>query len=335
MKGGAMLFPAKLTISGHLSMQSLNNRLVVLHRLNRKAVVASLGLLKFLDLFTEPRDLKYLECEDMIPDAEKKALELTRIGFLVPENIDEEKVWLKKENRLAGKKKFQTRHFCSYYSGVEPYLARNFTDFMEEIYHLLLIKLFPPIARRAIIYICRDRKELKKFWGAAPLPDHVKTFVTRGRMLVVDPSMVVASRHGIAPVSHMTHEMAHIFLCQAKTNLPVWMTEGLCEYHSRLYNHELFLELARLKGAYPFQQIEAGARHSLFDMDDAPDELNIPYRQSESFVHYLAGISGEKKMMDIIFKTGLSRDFKTVFQKEMGISIDEAERGWLKEMEMD
>ena len=329
-----MRFNSNLTVSGHLSMQFINNQPVILHRLNQKAVRASLGLMKFLDMFRKPCDFKYLECKETIPDAEKKTLELMRIGFLVPENMDEEKIWLKKENRLAGKKKFQTRHFCVYYSGIEPYLARNFTDFMEEIYHLLLIKLFPPIAKRSIIYICRDRKELKSLWGDAPLPDHVKTFVTRGRILVVDPEMVVATRHGVAPVGHMTHEMAHIFLCQAKVNLPVWMTEGLCEYHSRLYNHELFLELAKLKGAHSFQQIESDARHSLFDMDDGPDEFNVPYRQSESFVHYLSVISGEKKMMDIILKTGLSRDFRTVFEKEMGLSIDEAEQGWLEEMEM-
>jgi uncharacterized protein len=305
--------------------------MVIIHRLAGTAIKAAPNLLEFLDLFKEPICPLSLYKQYILPDLQPTVARLIDIRFLIPEDTDEEAQWLEKEIRQDQIRVFQSAHFVTYYPESNGYLARNFTEVMEKSYKLLTARGLYSIKRKVLIYICQNRKRFGQFWGSAPLPEWVKAFVVNGRILVVDQQKILhIHRRSKRFFQGMSHELVHIFLGQLNCQLPVWMEEGLCEYLSQPDNNSKFKELARQKKLYGFREMEALVRHSLLDLDDSPVMQNICYQQAHSFVAYLANLKGEKTLLECVRDTGLSKDFRSLFQQYYGQSLDEAESQWLK-----
>jgi hypothetical protein len=77
-----------------------------------------------------------------------------------------------------------------------------------------------------------------------------------------------------------------------------------------------------------FEELELKAVHSLLDIDAAPAPYNIGYRLSHSFIEFLAGNFGEKKLIGCIFASGLSKDFKTAFHEYYASSLEHMQEAW-------
>jgi len=321
----------QLSLSSQLIRQHHEQMPFIINRLTGTAANASPDLLEFLDLFKDPANPAHLYERYCRPDLWLKAAHLMNISFLIPAHIDEEVQWLEGVIGREENKIFETEHFFTYYPDGEGYLARDFTDLMEEAYRFLITKGLPHFKKKILIFICQSREQFKQFWGIAPLPEWVKAFVHLGRILVIDRQKILPiDRKSVGFLRGMAHELVHIFLNRIHTHLPAWMEEGLCEYYSRPYNDSKFKKLAREKMLYGFREMEAFVKHSLLDLDDSPVKENICYQQAHSFVYFLAVLAGEKKLIECIQATGLSKGFRPAFEQHYGRSLDDIEAEWLK-----
>lgn len=321
----------RLVLSKQLFLRKNDKSPTLIHQLSGITIDATPDLLEFLNQFKEPIEPQSLNERFSLADLQSTIARFIDIRFLVPETEDEENQWLDQEIDTISKKQiFQTGYFLTYYPNSEGFLAREFTDLMEERYDYLLTRGFPALKQKVLILLCSNRKEFKLFWGSARLSEWPRSFVTKGRILVIDLQRIIKTdRQGESFLWGMTHELVHVFLSQLTWQSPVWLEEGLCEYFSRFYDPKQFRELAKQKRLFSFQEIEIFAKHSLLDLDDSPVEENICYRQSHSFVAYLAGFLGDKKLIEFVRGTELGENFNFRLNKCLGGSLDCLEKKWL------
>ena len=305
---------------------------LLINRLSSTAIKSSKSLLDFLSLIRKkPVPLSSLLAQYSDSDSLDSITHLLKINFLISDCINEDLEWLKKRIDMSRIKQFETKHFITLYSGGVDYPARNFSDFMEDVFSFLSLKHFLAIHQKITIYICKDRDEFKEFWGSAPLPDWPKAFVFSSNLLIVDQQKILQLDIGNeGSFQGMMHELVHILLGQMTCQLPVWLEEGLCEYFSKSNSDKAFLSICRQKRIYGFKEIELFARQSLLDLDDSQVMENICYRQSHSFVAYLMRLKGEKYFMDCIASMGIDSTFKSRFQAFYDLSVDDAEQEWRK-----
>jgi len=321
----------ELSLSRQLLRQYHEQRPFIINRLRGTTVDATPSLLEFLDLFKHPTNPAHLYQRYCRPDLWLKVTHLLNINFLIPAHIDEEAQWLEGVIGPDESKIFETEHFFTHYPDGEGYLARDFTDLMEEAYRLLITKGLPHLKKKILIFVCESREEFRQFWGSAPLPEWVNAFVHLGRILVVDlRKMSLVNQKGAPFLMRMAHELVHVFLDQLNCHLPVWLQEGLCEYYSRPYNDSKFKKLAREKMLYGFREMESFVKHSLLDLDDSPVKENICYQQAHSFVAYLVGLQGEEGFLECLRATSLSKGFRPTFEQYYGRSLDDIETEWLE-----
>jgi len=323
----------RLVASRHLVRKWEGGDQVIIHRLAGTSAQATPGLLELLDLFREPTAPQALSERYCSADLGQTVARLVEIRFLHSEDTDEEAEWFEKRGWGRDKRVFQGEHFTAHYPPGGGFLARQFADLMEQVHRFLVSRGLPPLKKKVLILFSEGREELRELWGDSPLPEWVEAFVTNRRILVVDSQKILRKdRESSDFFAGMAHELVHIFLGELGGPLPVWVEEGLCEYYSRPYMPGVFRELAKEKGVYGFREMEALVRHSLLDLDDSRVRENLCYRQSHSFVSYLAGLVGEKKLMAIVQSTGMSRDFRSVFEQQGGRSLDDAEELWLGDL---
>jgi sulfatase maturation enzyme AslB (radical SAM superfamily) len=319
----------KLVLSRQLIGQYHQERSLIMNRLAGTSINSTPEILNFLDLFKNPTTPASLYARYSRPDLWPTTSHFMNINFLIPEDIDEEAQWLEGKVGPEESKIFETEHFFTYYPDSEGYLARDFAALMEDAYRLLNTKGIPHLKKKIPIFVCQSRAQFKQFWGSPPLPEWVKAFVHLGRILVVGRQKILPiNRKSTGFLWGMAHELVHIFLNEEYTYLPTWMEEGLCEYYSRPYNDSKFKKIVRERRLYGFREMEAFVKHSLLDLDDSPVRENICYQQAHSFVHFIARLAGEKDLVDCIRATGLSKDFRKVFEEYYGRSLDDMEVEW-------
>jgi len=320
---------SELVLSRQLIGQNHQDRSVVMNRLVGTSIKVTPEILDFLGLFKDPVHPASLYERYSRPDIWPTASHFMNINFLIPTDIDEEAQLLEGVVGTKERRVFETEHFFTYYFDGEEYLARDFTELMEEAHRLLISKGFSHFKRKILILVCPSRTQFKHFWGMAPLPEWVKAFVYLGRILMVDQQKILPKyRKSAGFFRGMAHELVHIFLNQLRIHLPSWIEEGVCEYYSRPYNDSKFKKLVREKRLYGFREMEALVKHSLLDLDKSPVRENICYQQAHSFVYFITRLTGEKKFIECIRTTGLSKDFHEVFEEHYGQSLDDIELEW-------
>lgn len=303
---------------------------LLINRLSSAAIKSSKSLLNFLSgLRRKPVLLSALLAEYDDNDLSKSITHLFNLNFLISDCINEDLEWLKSKVEMNSIKQFKTKHFLTLYSGGVDYLARGFSDFMEEVYHSFSLKFFLSIDQKITIYICKDREEFQKFWGPSPLPDWPDAFVCSSNLMIIDQQKIMqldVKNKGL--FKGMAHELVHIFLGRMACQLPIWLEEGLCEFFSKPNLEKSFLTICMQKKIYGFKEMELLARQSLLDLDDSRVRENICYRQSHSFVSYLISLKGEKYFMACVAAVGLDSTFKIRFQEFYSRSVDDVEQEW-------
>jgi hypothetical protein len=253
---------------------------------------------------------------------EMKINRLMDLYFIVSADMDEEMLWLRKNIEPNAHRLYQSEHFSILHPGENVQFVHSLAGLLEKAYIMLVNRGFGQLRRPSIVYLCRTEQEFQKLWGNGFLPEGLRFFVTKGRILAVGPN-----RGQSFLLSHetfyntMVHEMVHIFLCQKYTCLPVWAVEGVCEYF-RKPDYSLTLhELLGAKKLLSFEEIEQKAVHSLLDIDAAPVERNIAYRQAHSFISFLMETFGEKRLLACILDCNLSERFENKFHRRFGESL--------------
>ena len=321
----------KLTLSRQLIYRRVGGNGAIIHRLSGTAIAASTDLLALLNRFKEPASAWSVVKHYDQKDIRAIIARLMDMHFLVSETFDEEFVWMNDQTGQKQKSKLNTDHFMTFCPDDSLTLAMELMQILEELHLHLVTRGMPPLKKAAILAMCGSREEFGRFWGDAKLPAWPKAFVTRGRILVVDIAKTERlDRTETGFQRGLLHELVHLCLNQSSWQLPVWLEEGLCEYFSQPYNQLEFMRMARKKGIYGIRELEIFAEHSLLDLDDSPVVENICYRQSHSFVHYLASLMGHAKLMKCIQKTELGKDFGSNFQEDYGRSLSGIEDEWLE-----
>lgn len=327
----------KVSLSKNLVLRKNDEKEeLLINRLSSTAIKSSNNLLSFLNCLRKKQILlSTLFSEYNNPELPKSIAQLLHLNFLISDSINEDFEWLKSKVDMNCIIQFRTKHFLTLYSDCVDYQARGFSDFMEEVYHSICLKLFLPIDQivqndqKIIIYICKGRDEFQKFWGPTTTPDWADAFVYSSNLMIVDQQKIMqldVKNQGL--FKGMAHELMHIFIGYMACQLPIWLEEGLCEYFSKPNLEKSFLSLCRQKKIYGFNEMELLAKQSLLDLDDSQVKGNICYRQSHSFASYLISLKGEKYFIACIMAIGIDSTFKIRFQEFYNRSVDDVEQEW-------
>lgn len=320
----------KVMLSRQLLMKEMDGVPIIFHNLSGTALRASSDLLEFLCQFKKPIRLHLLNDRYYLPDLQSAFRRLVDLGFLIPEPEDEERNWLRQEMPRPGMRVYETENFRTYYPIDGGFAARELADLMEGRYSYLLSRGFPLLKQSVLIYLCNNSREYRTLSGDFRLPEWTNAFVIKGRILVVDPTVkAIDANHAMGFTRGMTHELVHAFLHQLAWQLPVWLEEGLCEYFSQPYSPSHFRHLAKQKGLFDFRELEMAVNHSLLDLDDSPIEMNTCYKQSESFVAYLAHFLGEKKLIQFVESLEFGKDFGRQLEQFFKRSMDCLVKEWV------
>lgn len=319
----------KIILSTHLTVLHTGLDRAVVHRWTGTTLKAAPDLLEFLDFFRIPRTLPDVRKNFSIDQMETKVSRLMDLNFIVNADMDEEMLWLRQNFELNARRLFQSNHFSILYSTENIQFIRPLSVLLENAYRMLVNRGFGQLRQPSIVYLCRTEQEFHKLWGNNYLPKGLRFFVTKGRILAIGPnreqSLLLSNK---TFYKAMVHEMVHIFLCQKYTCLPVWMVEGLCEYFRKPEYSLTLHELLRSKRLLSFNEIERKAAHSLLDIDAAPADRNIAYRQAHDFVTFLAEKFGEKNLLACIFDSCLSKEFKQLFHRYFFESLAQMQKLW-------
>jgi hypothetical protein len=320
----------KLILSKHLmTVRNKNGQVGILNRNNGIALQVTADLLAFLEHFQHPLSIEDVKRRFAIGDIEKKINSLLNKKFILFFDHDEEIEYLEHTRLTTNKSRNSTENFIVCHPEDVIYPIPILSTLLEEVYSYIIKRGLKKLCRKAIIFVCDNQNEFDTLWGNESVPSHVSVFVSHGRIIAIKPdliySLVIADE---SIFKAMVHEMIHIFLCEHYTNLPVWCTEGLCEYFSA-YSYDVSLnELIRSKGLYRFSELTKMVQHSILDIDSSEIESNIAYHQSKRFITFLAELHGEERLMECVFSTGLSKDFESNFREFFPYSLKHYEAEW-------
>jgi hypothetical protein len=248
--------------------------------------------------------------------------------YLLPFDYDEELEYLSKSSLSAGKKNICTENFIIFYPEQVIFPIPLFADLLEKVYANIIKRGFNRLSRRSIVFICEKKSEFEFLWGQK-IPPGLEYFVAHGRIIAVKPNKIYSLAIADESVFKvMTHEIIHIILYENYTNLPIWCTEGLCEYYSKNTYSISFQKLVQEKGLMRFSEMTQIAKHSILDVDKSTIENNIGYRQSVSFINYLIDLLGEDRVMKCVMSTGLANGFKKRFKEHFSHSLEHYEEEW-------
>ena len=324
----------RLLLSKHLfAIPYKNNQLAILNRSNGIALLATGDLLSFLDEFKKPISIEDAKYRFQIDNLEKKIDDLLEKKFLLDQNDDEEIEYIIRNNLSNNKKRICGETFNIFYPKDEQYLIHCLHDLLKEVYSHLIKRGFKKFLQKAIVFVCENEEEAETLWGTKNIPITVDFFVSHGKILTIRPNKIYLFAIADEKLfKAMTHEMIHIFLYEYYTNIPIWCIEGLCEYYSANVYPISLSALIDIKGLYRFDEFNEIAKHSILDIDASKMEFNIAYRQSASFIAYLANLLGEERLMECVLSTGLSKDFKASFMDFFNYSLNHYEIEWRKKL---
>ena len=324
----------KLLLSKHLSVIPYkNNQLAILNRNNGIALLADDNLLSFLDEFKNPISIEDVKYRFPIDNLEKKIDDLLKKKFLLDQNDDEEIEYIIRNHLSVNKKRICDETFNIFYPKDEKYLIHCLRDLLKEVYSHLIKRGFKKFHQKAIVFVCENREEAETLWGTKNIPITIDFFVSHGKILTIRPNKIYLFAIADEKLfKAMTHEMIHIFLYEYYANIPIWCLEGLCEYYSANVYPISLKALIDIKGLYRFDEFNKIAKHSIIDIDSSKIEFNIAYRQSVSFITYLVNLLGEKKLIECVLSTGLSKDLETSFIELFNYSLTHYEIEWRKKL---
>lgn len=324
----------RLILSKHLmTVRYSDSQFGILNRRNGIVLEATAGLLAFLEHFQQPLTLEDAARKFPVGDLENKLYNLLNRKFILFVDHDEEIEYLEQALLTIKKSRVCTENFIICHPEDVFFPIPILSKLLEEVYSYMIGRGLNEFTRKSIVFICENQKDLYALWGNESIPSHVNVFVSHGRIVAIRPdliySLVIADE---LIFKAMIHEITHVFLCENYTNLPVWCIEGLCEYYSA-HSYNVSLEaLMHTKGLYRFSELTKMARHSILDVDSSEVENNIAYRQSKSFVEFLAGLFGEDRLMECVFSTGLTKDFESNFQEFFPQPLQHYEVEWRKSL---
>lgn len=322
----------KLILSKHLIAVQYDKKFkVIFNRINGNSLYANTDLLAFLDRFKMPVTIEDIENEFAIDDIKIKIQYLIDKKFVSDFNCDEEIDYIRENKLYINKNKKYTENFCLFYPKEVIYPIPYLTILLEKVYSYIIKRGLKKLNRKSIVFVCEDTKEFESLWGKEKIPDSVNFFVTHGRIIAIRPDQVyLFAIADEAQFKALVHELIHIFLCENYTNLPIWCTEGLCEYYSNNSYNVSLDELIEIKGLYRFSDLSRIVEHSIMDIDTSRIEFNIGYRQSASFIKYLADLLGEDRLMECVMETGLRIDFEKNFNETFSYTLEHYELEWRK-----
>jgi len=131
------------------------------------------------------------------------------------------------------------------------------------------------------------------------------------------------------------HELAHIFHLQmSKNHVPRWFTEGLAEHETTIARPEWKREDDHTLAA----ALNAGALPQLRDMNRAftsarsAQAIMTAYYAASLAVGYIVQRFGDAKVAGMLRAWGRGVRTEDVFQRELGVSIDEVDRGFREQL---
>lgn len=323
------LLYAGFTHSRHLWVRKTDGSRILVHGESGISLEVSEDTLEFISCFQRRRKPVSLLDRYRIPNIIETLDLMERQNLLIQDTRDEELEILEKRSLTDGKEMMESDNCICLFPAREEAFSSNFLDAIQKLY----LRIDPELRhsdKKIILYLCRSRDEISRFWMEPHLPDWVTAFVSHRRILVADPACFrrIDMEQDKAFTRGMTHELIHIILGQMNVNLPVWAEEGVCEYFSKPNPDRRLLTLMARKRLFSLDELESKVRHNLLDLDNARTENNICYHQSHSFMAYLFNRFGKSGMIQCIQNTGLVTDFRQSFLKQFGLTIEEMEKEW-------
>ena len=137
----------------------------------------------------------------------------------------------------------------------------------------------------------------------------------------------IFGRNRMQWLSTLRHELFHTLISQNEINIPIWLNEGLSQWHSGQSDWNRFVELGT-----------ATARGELIPLVDLDVILsfnhkraNLAYGQALDATRFLIRHQGETIIPYLLRSDGLT--FKERYLRETGESIIDFEIAWRKELE--
>jgi len=333
--GGAGQFSdgAKLVASSACeSYQDQHNGASYIYHRRTKATVYTdyEYTLQLLALFKEPICPAVLYQKSQDHRFWPTVIDLMHAELLLPEGVDDYITYLERTFHVAEKARIETDDFVFFYSQEDKEQVEHHKYFFEEAVSRLMKKGLVRTDKKLLVYAVMKQRDLKPFWGDAPLPKWVKAFVTGRRMLVVDISRYIADENSEDYIQGMMHELTHILLGLRHCHIPIWLEEGLCEYFGRAYDHESFKKIATKQPLYSFHELESLLYANFLEVDDTPIRQNMCYKQALSFTTFCINLKGRDQFLNCVWTTEEKHNFRECFHLFYDMTLDDAEKQWLE-----
>ena len=263
---------------------------------------------------------------------------LLKAEILVPENVDEGRVYLKRTHDLT---KFGPQEYENFeiYSEVPFEKVDKHLRSLNRAYERILKAGLPAPKEKPILYFTKDWAGQKRFWGTHEMPGWMSGFVTNRTMLVINTGDTLVPRKRDASkdqatrakeyTDSMTHELMHIFIGRMTSHIPSWFEEGLCEFMGKPYSREDFKALAKEKKIFSVRELGLFVTSNLLDLDDSPVAENICYKTVHSLVHELVEEYGFEKIIAFVKDLSPVSQFAERFEKHFQISVEDFHTKWL------
>lgn len=224
------------------------------------------------------------------------------------------------------------------YNILSQYDISKLDWFVEEVEGAIqyLDKIFGKPKQKIKISVFSNREDMLYCSGMYHMPEWVTAFAYKntyyhhiGEQQLKNKCLSLSN----PKLRGITHELGHIYIYQNRKgeNIPVWLTEGFCEYLECDHkpDSELDLGLAKLiqeKKLMSFDDLSVKNPLYLLKHDPSPLNENIAFIQSSNFVKHLINKFGIEVIFELLMTDYL--DFKQYFENLTNYSFANIEKEW-------
>ena len=202
-------------------------------------------------------------------------------------------------------------------------LAYNITDLKQTLRKAYReigqnLNYFPKRTLPVILYPEEDYRQLRELpeWSSGAYD---------GKIRIPIPDSIQPNR--LKQI--IWHEYTHAVVRDLTSgNCPVWLNEGLADYHGHLY---IPLDWETLRRAYPAKQLLSFQQISQhFQSFSNPTQVRLAYDQSYSIVQFIIDRWGMYKIRHLLQACQENPSLEELLRSQLHIKVEAFEKEWLK-----